>query len=160
MNVEDVEKLILLMQRYELNELQLKEEKWEFSARRGEKNQPAPQVILSQQPMMPSASSAMLPSAGGSGILPVPPAATAPAANQKEITSPIVGTFYRSPAPDQPPFVEVGSRIAADDVVCIVEAMKVMNEIKAGVSGVVKKILLDNATPVEYGQPLFLVEVG
>lgn len=157
MNVEDVEKLILLMQRYELNELQLKEEKWEFSARRGEKNQPQQQVILSQQPMMPSASSSMLPSAGGSGVLPVAPPV---AANQKEITSPIVGTFYRSPAPDQAPFVEVGTRISADDVVCIVEAMKVMNEIKAGVSGVVKKILLDNATAVEYGQPLFLVEAG
>jgi acetyl-CoA carboxylase biotin carboxyl carrier protein len=87
----------------------------------------------------------------------VPPAI---GANQKEITSPIVGTFYRAPAPDQPVFVEVGARVSADDVVCIVEAMKVMNEIKAGVNGVVRKILVENATSVEYGQPMFLVEVG
>ena len=81
MNVEDVEKLILLMQRYELNELQLKEEKWEFSARRGEKNNPQQQhVVYAQQPMMPSQSSAALqPAPGGSGVLPV---AVPPAANR------------------------------------------------------------------------------
>lgn len=159
MNVEDVEKLILLMQRYELNELALKEEKWEFSARRGDKASAQPQVqyIHTQSAPQAAASSANLPSPAGSGILPVPPAA---GANQKEITSPIVGTFYRAPAPDQPVFVEVGARVSADDVVCIVEAMKVMNEIKAGVNGVVRKILVENATSVEYGQPMFLVEVG
>lgn len=159
MNVEDVEKLILLMQRYELNELALKEEKWEFSARRGDKanSQPQVQYIHTQSAPQAGASSANLPSPAGSGVLPVPPAV---AANQKEITSPIVGTFYRAPAPDQPVFVEVGARVSADDVVCIVEAMKVMNEIKAGVNGVIRKILVENATSVEYGQPMFLVEVG
>lgn len=158
MNVEDVEKLILLMQRYELNELALKEEKWEFSARRGDRNvaQPAVQYIHTQAPQA-AASSANLPAPGGSGVLPVPPAVEK---NQKEIKSPIVGTFYRAPAPEQPAFVEVGSRVSADDVVCIVEAMKVMNEIKAGVNGVVRKILVENATSVEYDTPMFLVEVG
>jgi len=158
MNVEDVEKLILLMQRYDLNELALKEEKWEFSARRGDKNvaQPSVQYIHTQAPAA-AASSANLPSPAGSGVLPVPPAIDK---NQKEIKSPIVGTFYRAPAPEQPAFVEVGSRVSADDVVCIVEAMKVMNEIKAGVNGVVRKILVENATSVEYDTPMFLVEVG
>jgi acetyl-CoA carboxylase biotin carboxyl carrier protein len=156
MNVDDVEKLILLMQRYELSELALKEDTWEFSARRGEKPNPMPQLILQQQPMMASGSSAQLPPTG-SGVQPVPPAVDK---NMKEVTSPIVGTFYRAPAPDQPPFIEVGARVSADDVVCIVEAMKVMNEIKAGINGIVRKILIDNATPVEYGQPMFIVEVG
>lgn len=154
MNVEDVEKLILLMQRYELNELALKEEKWEFSARRGEKASAQPQVqyIHTQSAPQAGASSSNLPSPTGSGILPVPPAV---AANQKEITSPIVGTFYRAPAPDQPVFIEVGARVSADDVVCIVEAMKVMNEIKAETRGVITEILIENAKPVEFGQPMF-----
>src|SRR5206468_1591128 len=80
--------------------------------------------------------------------------------NVKEIPAPIVGTFYRAPAPEQSPFKEVGDRVNAEDVVCIIEAMKVMNEIKAGVTGKIKKILVENATPVEYGQALFHVEVG
>ena len=75
-----------------------------------------------------------------------------------EIVSPMVGTFYRSPSPDTDVFVEIGSEIGENSVVCIVEAMKVMNEIKADVTGTIRKILIDNATPVQFGQPLFLVE--
>jgi len=74
------------------------------------------------------------------------------------INSPMVGTFYRAPAPDAPPFVEVGDEVKEDDVVCIIEAMKIMNEIKAEVRGRIKKILVENGEAVEYGQPLFLVE--
>ena len=70
----------------------------------------------------------------------------------------MVGTFYRAPAPDAPPFVEVGDEVKEDDVVCIIEAMKIMNEIKAEVRGRIKKILVENGEAVEYGQPLFLVE--
>ncbi len=76
------------------------------------------------------------------------------------ITSPLVGTFYRAPSPDSPPFVEVGTRIEKGQVLCIIEAMKIMNEIESDVSGVVKKILVENGQPVEYGEPLFLIEVG
>lgn len=82
----------------------------------------------------------------------------AKAAEGTFITSPMVGTFYTSPSPEDPVFVKVGDRVAADTVVCIVEAMKVMNEVKAGVSGVVKEILIDNAHPVEYGTKLFRIE--
>lgn len=74
------------------------------------------------------------------------------------IQSPLVGTFYRASAPDADPFVAVGTRVTKDSVVCIIEAMKVMNEIKAETSGVIKKILVENATAVQYGQPMFLVE--
>ncbi len=74
-----------------------------------------------------------------------------------EIRAPMVGTFYRRPAPDKPPYVEVGDYVKPGDVVCIIEAMKLFNEIEAEVEGVIEKILVEDATPVEYDQPLFLV---
>ncbi|MFH0795153.1 MAG: acetyl-CoA carboxylase biotin carboxyl carrier protein [bacterium] len=79
-------------------------------------------------------------------------------ANAIHIKSPMVGTFYRSPAPDSPAYVEVGDEIVENTVLCIVEAMKLMNEIKAEMKGKILKVLLENGSPVEYGQPLFLVE--
>jgi acetyl-CoA carboxylase biotin carboxyl carrier protein len=74
------------------------------------------------------------------------------------ITSPIVGTFYRSPSPDADPFIEVGTRVKKGQVLCIIEAMKLMNEIESEVEGVVVKSLIENGQPVEYGEPLFLIE--
>lgn len=76
------------------------------------------------------------------------------------IISPLVGTFYRSPSPDSPPFVEVGTRVEKGQVLCIIEAMKIMNEIESDVSGIVKKVLVESGQPVEYGEPLFLIEVA
>ncbi|RYD98965.1 MAG: acetyl-CoA carboxylase biotin carboxyl carrier protein [Sphingobacteriales bacterium] len=84
--------------------------------------------------------------------------ATAPSANEKVIKSPMIGTFYRSSGPDKPPFVSVGDDIKTGDVVCIVEAMKLFNEIESEVSGRIVKVLVDDGTPVEYDQPLFIVE--
>jgi len=75
-----------------------------------------------------------------------------------EITSPIIGTFYRKPSPDKPVFVEVGDTVSTDTVVCMVEAMKLFNEIEAEVTGKIVKILIEDGTPVEFGQPLFLVD--
>ena len=89
---------------------------------------------------------------------PVPAAAPAAPSKDKIIESPIVGTFYRSSAPGADAFVKVGSKVDADTTVCIVEAMKVMNEIKAEKSGVIKEILIENGQPVEYGQALFVLE--
>ncbi len=74
------------------------------------------------------------------------------------VTSPIVGTFYQAPSPESPPFVEVGSRVKKGQVVCIIEAMKLMNEIESEFDGVIVKILVENGQPVEYGEPLFLLE--
>lgn len=76
----------------------------------------------------------------------------------QEIKSPMVGTFYRAPAPDAPPYVDKGQAVKKGDVVCIIEAMKLMNEIKAEFAGVVKDILVENGEPVEFGQSLFLIE--
>ena len=94
---------------------------------------------------------------------PVAPAATASHADAEEgrrivIKSPMVGSFYRAPAPDAPPFVEVGQEIDIGQVVCIIEAMKLMNEIKSEVAGRIAEVLVDNGSPVEFGQPLFVVE--
>lgn len=93
-----------------------------------------------------------------SGTAPVPPSKM-PQINPKwvEIISPVVGTFYRAPSPDEPSFVEVGDRITLGQVVCIIEAMKVMNEIEAEVSGEIVEILVENGDPVEYNQPLMRV---
>jgi len=88
-----------------------------------------------------------------------PAAATPPpvATGEVEIKSPMIGTFYRAPSPEAASYVEVGTDVNADTVVCIIEAMKVMNEIKAEVKGVVTQVLVENAKPVEFGQPLFKV---
>ncbi len=88
----------------------------------------------------------------------VEPAEDKLASNLKQITSPMVGTFYRAPAPGSESFIEVGQAVNVGQTVCIVEAMKLMNEIGSDFNGVVRQILIENAQPVEYGQPLFLVE--
>lgn len=85
-------------------------------------------------------------------------AAAAPAPHLHQVRSPIVGTFYRSPAPDAAPFVQAGAQIRPGTVLCIVEAMKLMNEIESDVAGTITQILVENGQPVEYDQPLFLVE--
>ena len=80
--------------------------------------------------------------------------------NTREQSSPMVGTFYRAPSPDAEPFVKVGDRVSKGDVLCIIEAMKLMNEIECDHDGVVRDILVENAHPVEYGQPLFLIDAA
>ncbi len=88
------------------------------------------------------------------------PVAAAPAARDLSAAqkSPMVGTFYRAPSPSSPPFVEVGQSVKAGETLCIIEAMKLMNEIEAEKSGVIKEILVENGQPVEYGEPLFIIE--
>ena len=100
------------------------------------------------------------PSAGwpAQGAEPAEPRAAAEGRKLLEIKSPMVGTFYRSPAPDAPPYVEVGSRVKKGDTLCIIEAMKLMNEMESDVVGTVVEVLVDNAEPVEYGQVLFRVD--
>ena len=102
-----------------------------------------------------------LPPTSAAPAAPAPAAATPveePAAsNDPEIKSPMIGTFYRAPSPESDSYVEIGDHVTADTVVCIVEAMKVMNEIKAEMSGVITEILVENGNPVEFGQPLYRV---
>ncbi len=108
-------------------------------------------------PSNPGTNAAVPSTQGAQGVesgTPVPP----PAKKLLEVTSPMVGTFYRAPAPGAPPFVEVGSRVAPGTVLCIIEAMKLMNELEAEVSGTVAEILVENGQPVEYGQVLFRID--
>jgi acetyl-CoA carboxylase biotin carboxyl carrier protein len=114
----------------------------------------APAVSVAAAPMPVEAPVAKAPAAA-----PAPAAAAAPAAKPGTVvTSPFVGTFYRTPAPDQAPFVDIGSTVKKGQVLCIVEAMKLMNEIEAEVAGKVVEILVQNGQPVEFGQPLFRIE--
>jgi acetyl-CoA carboxylase biotin carboxyl carrier protein len=111
-----------------------------------------------QMPMAPQAMGAA-PASAAAPVAATSAEAPAPAAsNYHEIRSPIVGTYYRSPSPDSPPFVEVGSKVSPGTVLCIVEAMKLMNEIECDCYGTIAKILVENGQPVEYNQLLFLVE--
>ena len=105
-----------------------------------------PQAMLQQQPQQPTVSSDK------------PKAADTPAANLVTIKSPMIGTFYRRASPDKPNLIEIGSEISPGKVVCIIEAMKLFNEIESEVKGKIVKVLVEDASPVEYDQPLFLVE--
>jgi acetyl-CoA carboxylase biotin carboxyl carrier protein len=107
--------------------------------------------IISHMPV------SMPPATTGSGSVP-PELPPAPGAGLKEVRSPMVGTFYAQPEPGSEPYVRVGSRVTSGQTVCIIEAMKIMNEIEAEVTGVVREVLVDDASPVEYGQVLFRVD--
>ncbi len=113
--------------------------------------------VQHQMPVQPVLQQAVTPQQ----VVPVasiPVAAAAENANYITIKSPIIGTFYRKPTPDKPMFVEVGSTIAKGDVLCVIEAMKLFNEIESEFSGKIVKILVDDMSPVEYDQPLFIVD--
>jgi acetyl-CoA carboxylase biotin carboxyl carrier protein len=103
----------------------------------------------------PAAASAAIPTASAAPAAAAPPVETAPEGHV--VKSPMVGTFYRAPSPDAKPFVDVGSTVKAGETICVLEAMKLMNEIEADASGTIKAILVENGQPVEYGQALFII---
>ena len=159
MDVKDLKKLLDAVAESEVRELTLETGDYKLTLKRGAA-EPLPQVQL-----QPTAQVAPLPStpseAEPAPNTPVPATATAPSAppsNLAEVKAPIVGTFYEAPTPDAPPFVKVGDRVAAGTVLCIIEAMKLMNEIEAEVAGTLKEILVKNEDPVEYGQALFRID--
>lgn len=154
MELKEIKKIVEMMTENDLAEFLLEEEAFTLQLKRGTAG--VTQIVSAPQ-MMAAAAPAAAP------VQTAAPAAAAPAAADEDaglvaIKSPMVGTFYRSPSPDSDVFVQVGQDVSKETVVCIVEAMKVMNEIQAEVKGKIKKILVDNATPVQFGQPLFLVE--
>lgn len=150
--------LVEMMEKHGLTEVSLKNGETQWKLRRGPEvvpGYPAMPAAYSPAPMAPAA-----PAAGPS--TPPPPATSAPTASQEGIfiKSPTVGTFYSAATPDDPPFVSIGSRVESDTVVCLVEAMKVFNQIPAEVSGVIAEVLAKNGDSVEFGQPLFRVRQG
>ena len=155
MDIKQVKRIIDLMKSNELCEFEMEEEGFRIAIKRRTGNEP--QVVLSHAPA-PQGLVAPVATAAPAAAAAAPQPEPSEESKYIEIKSPIVGTFYRASSPDAAPYVVVGSEIDTETVVCIVEAMKVMNEIKAEVKGVVRKILVDNATPIQFGQVLFLVE--
>jgi acetyl-CoA carboxylase biotin carboxyl carrier protein len=148
--------LIALLGDSDIQELKLEGDDFRLELRR---NLPAsqPQVVMQAAPAVAAPLPAAVAPAAPS---PAPPAAPAVRGDLVEITAPMVATFYRSPSPGDPAFVELGARISVGQTVCILEAMKLMNELEAEVSGEVVEILVENGTPVEFGQVLMRVKPG
>lgn len=152
MDLEEIKQIIALMKRNELTEFELEREGSKIRIKRGPNGTAQSDTAVITLPAQP-APVMMTPAAAA---LVAAPAAAA-LVDTIEIKSPMVGTFYRSPSPEAAPFVEVGTAVNEETVVCIIEAMKVMNEIKAEVKGVITEVLVENAKAVEFGQPLFRV---
>ena len=155
LNFDELRQLVAALDQTDVAELTLKNSEFELTLRKATgivapvAIAPAPAAVpapvpitkpISDQPSVPA---------------PVPPKVDS---NLQEITSPMVGTFYRAPAPEEPPFVSEGDRIQTGQTVCIIEAMKLMNELEAEISGEIVEILVNNAEPVEFGQPLMRVK--
>lgn len=158
MDLKLLQRLIRIMKRGELTELEIdeKDSGVRVRLRRGGEA-PATQVHLLHGAAVGGVAPLPGPLLGGAGGAPAAPAPPAPVGHT--ISSPMVGTFYRASGPEAEPFVQVGTRIKLESPLCIIEAMKVMNEIKSEVAGEILEILVENGEPVEFGQPLFLVQV-
>ena len=153
MDLKDIKAIIDLMKKNSIAEFELERQDFKIKLKRGHvtSGEELPgQVYLPPLAALPN------PAPAPSVQAPNPTPASAPS-NEIEIKSPMIGTFYRSPSPEAASYIEVGTEVTVDSVVCIIEAMKVMNEIKAEVRGVITAILVENAKPVEFGQPLFKV---
>ena len=161
MDLKDIKAIIDLMRKNNLSEFEMERQEFKIKLKRAGGVAPVVEEP-GYYPVAPAAP-APLPLPAPASAAAVATAATAAAAAAAagppplEIESPMIGTFYRAPSPESQPYVEVGSEVNPDTIVCIIEAMKVMNEIKAEVKGVVTHILADNAKPVEFGQPLFRI---
>lgn len=157
MDFKQIQELVKMVNKSNISELSIEEDKFKITIK--QKDNEVQQVIA-----VPAAApvQAVAPVAGVAAVPAAASAAAAPAAaktdNLVTIKSPMIGTFYRSPGPDKPAFVNVGDDVAPGKVVCIIEAMKLFNEIESEVGGKIVKVLVDDASPVEYDQPLFLVE--
>jgi acetyl-CoA carboxylase biotin carboxyl carrier protein len=154
-SLEQLRALMKLMEQHDFNELDLRDEgKRLHLLRTPRAAEPGPAVV------MPTVLSGAMPAAAPAMADAGAAEAAGPGEGVKVITSPMVGTFYRAPSPDSASFVEEGASVGEDTVLCIIEAMKVMNEIKAECSGEVVKILVANGEAVEYGEPLFHVKLS
>jgi acetyl-CoA carboxylase biotin carboxyl carrier protein len=150
-DLKDIKAIIDLMKKNSVTEFELEKQDFKIRLKRGANGggaaasyEDTPSVAMAQSPP-------------GIGVTVAPAQAPAPVSNELEIKSPMIGTFYRAPSPEAAAYVEVGVEVNPDTVVCIIEAMKVMNEIKAEAKGVITQVMVENTKPVEFGQPLFKV---
>ena len=139
MDLKKVKELLVLMDANNLTEVEIEEDGIKVRLRKG--RSPSEAVVTTTVPK---------------GMVEVVPLKEVPSGDT--VNAPMVGTFYRAPSPDAPPYVDVGDKVTADTVVCLIEAMKVMNEIKAGIEGVVSEVLAESGSAVEFGHPLIRIE--
>ncbi len=158
MELKDIKAIIDLMKKNDLSVFEMEKEGFRLKLQKGA----GEQTIFATPPALPSviaipAQTAPAPGAEAAPAGSTPPAPAPIEVAAKEIISPMVGTFYRAASPESPTFAEVGKEVTEETVVCIIEAMKVMNEIKAEVSGVIAEVVAENGKPVQFGQTLFKV---
>jgi acetyl-CoA carboxylase biotin carboxyl carrier protein len=162
LDLKQIKQIIDLMKRSELSEFSVEEEGFKLKIRRGSNGLP---IVSngkgSNPPFVPADSNSAPPMAAPAPIQTLPGApVTTEEPGVTYVKSPMVGTFYRSPSPESKPFIEVGAKIEDKSLVCIIEAMKIMNEIQAETKGTVVEIMVENGQPVEYGQRLFKLKQG
>ena len=152
MDLKDIKAIIDLMKKNSISEFELERQDFKIRLKRGGTNT-VTTGAYDETPLVYTA-----PGAVPGNVTPLTPSpGSIAAASELEIKAPMIGTFYRAPSPEAANYIEVGSEVNADSVVCIIEAMKVMNEIKGEVRGIVTQILVENAKPVEFGQPMFKI---
>ena len=145
MDLKDIKAIIDLMKKNSISEFELERQDFKIKLKRGG----VAVVSYEDAPVIPVTTTAV--------AAPGAPSPAAASAGENEIKSPMIGTIYLAPSPESANYVEIGAEVGPDTVVCIIEAMKVMNEIKAEARGVITEILVDNAKPVEFGQPMFKI---
>ncbi len=159
MDLKQIQELIRFVAKAGVSEVEVEQDDFKIIIKTGtgavyQQAPVAPQVFnIPAQPVTQA-----MPTASSETRAAEPAAPAGPSANQKEVKSPMIGTFYRKPSPDKPDFISVGDHVSKGQVVCVIEAMKLFNEIESDVEGTVVKVLVDDMSPVEYDQPLFLVE--
>lgn len=155
MNLHDIQDLIKFVAKSGVTEVEIEQKDFKITIKSESKKVDAPIYVQATAPVMAA------PQVAAPATAPATPATPAPASDDSKyitVKSPMIGTFYRSSGPDKDPFVSVGQSINKGDTICIIEAMKLFNEIEAELSGKIVKVLVDDASPVEYDQPLFLVD--
>lgn len=169
MNLGEIQDLIKFVAKSGVNEVEIEQKDFKITIKANDlkKKKGQEQILVQAAPVAQAPVAVQAPAPVAAAPAPAPaapaPAAAAPAPADDEskyvtIKSPMIGTFYRSPSPDKDAFVQVGDSVKPGDCICIIEAMKLFNEIESEVSGKIVKVLVDDATPVEYDQPLFLVD--
>lgn len=163
MNITQIQDLIKFVSKSGVSEVEIEQKDFKITIKThepaGKRNTEVIQVAMpAAQPVAAAAPAPVAAAPAAASPAPAAPPAAEPKGNLIEVRSPMIGTFYRSSSPDKPAFVEVGAQIKQGQTVCIIEAMKLFNEIESEVSGTIVKVLVNDSSPVEYDQPLFLVE--
>lgn len=158
MDFKQIQELIKIINKSNISELSIEQEAFKITIKQKENEVQQVYAVPAPAPVPVAAPVAQVAAPAATAATPAAAPAAAKADNLVTIKSPMIGTFYRSGGPDKPPFVQVGDEVSTGKVVCIIEAMKLFNEIESEVSGKIVKVLVEDASPVEYDQPLFLVE--